>query len=88
MFSMNDSPIAPNLCLEMQVLVFLLHFFTVNTFRSHRISKSLLLFGPKPESELQISSDSEIPGCRQILLNILYVGMESETIFPENSFAC
>lgn len=42
--------------------------FYSNTFRSHRISKSLLLFRPKAEFELQISSEPEIPGCRWICL--------------------
>lgn len=42
--------------------------FYSNTFRSHRISTSLLLFRPKAEFELQISSEPEIPGFRQICL--------------------
>lgn len=42
--------------------------FYSNTFRSHRISKNLLLFKPKEEFEFQISSKPEIPDCRHICL--------------------
>lgn len=45
--------------------------------------QKLVLFRTESESKLQISS--ETPGCQQICLTSC--GLESETLFPVNSFA-